>query len=280
LLAQSTAGLFAKREEILYTWMSMVEKMAGLKALEDVRVVLIESKFSGNIGMVARVMKNLGFFDLRLVRPRAELNKEAYALAAHATEVIDQAQIYDDLVPAIADCGLVIGTSRRYGSRRKNLISIEDLPEIIRPCLGRNQLAVVFGSEDAGIKSGDAGHCHWMAGIRPGTEYDSMSISHAAAIVLWEINRLAREPLAKARELAEASELENMFAELAEVLSEIDFIEPGDPRGMMPSFRALFGRAMLTPREASMLRGVWSKTRKSIRHAPRVVKSRRKGEEL
>jgi len=256
----------------------MAEKLEGLKVLEDVRVVLIESKFSGSIGMVARVMKNLGFSDLRLVRPRAELNKEAYAFAAHAPELIDQAQIHDDLVPAIADCGLVVGTSRRFGPRRKNLISIDDLPAIVRPCLGRNKLAVIFGSEDAGINSRDAGHCQFLVSIRPGTGYESMSVSHAAAIVLWEINRLAGKPLARARELAGASEMENMFAELAEVLEAIDFIEPGDPRGMMPSFRALFNRAMLTPREVSMLRGVLSKTRKSIQGVPRELKSRRKGE--
>jgi TrmH family RNA methyltransferase len=232
-----------------------------MKALNDVRVVLVESKFSGNIGLVARVMKNLGFSDLRLVRPRAELNKEAYARAAHAAEIIDLSKISSNLLEAVSDCGLVIGTSRRYAARKKNIIGMEDLPALLRPALGKNKIAIVFGSEDCGLAGEDARLCHFMAGIRPGTEYDVFSVSHAAAIMLWEINRIAREPAHKERELASASDMEELYSRLEQFLVEIDFIEPGDPRGMMPGFRGLFNRAMLSPREASMLRGVMRKVK-------------------
>jgi len=232
------------------------KKAQFLKPLENVRVVLVETKFSGNLGLVARIMKNLGFEDLRLVRPRAELNKEAYQRAVIAGDVLDRAQIYDELFPAICDCGLVIGTSRRHGVKRKNIISAEKMAELVVPVLNVNKVAILFGSEDVGLTNEDIKYCQWVVGIHPGTEYESLSLSHAVAIVLWEINSALRLPKESERRLASAEELERMYNHLEEVLCEIKFIESGDPRRMLLSFRALFNRAMLSPREVKMIRGV------------------------
>jgi len=257
----------------------MAKKKQGIQALENVRVVLLESKFSGNIGFTARVMKNLGFFDLRLVRPRAELNKEAYARAAHATEIIDCAKIHERLLDAVKDSGIVIGTSRRYSASRKNIIGIAEMSELLRPALPANKVALVFGSEDAGISDQDAKHCHWVVKIETGAEYDTMSVSHAAAIALWEVNKLMREPEQPARELAEAARLEAMYRHMREVFTEIDFMEPGDPRRMMLNFRAIFNRAMLSPREVNIVRGVLRKVNWRIKSAPKAGRKGISGKE-
>jgi len=248
----------------------MAAKTLELKTLENARVVLLESKYSGNIGLTARVMKNLGFFDLRLVRPRAELNKEAYARAAHGTEVIDCAKIHERLPDAVKDCGIVIGTSRRYSPSRKNIIGLEQMTELLGPALPANKVALVFGSEDAGISDQDAKHCHWIVKIETGADYNTMSVSHAVAIALWEVNKLAREPAQPARALAEAARLEAMYRHMREVFTEIDFLEPGDPRRMMLNFRAIFNRAMLSPREVNIVRGVLRKTSWRIKSAQRT----------
>jgi len=257
----------------------MAKKTQELKALENVRVVLIETKYSGNIGLTARVMKNLGFFDLRLVRPRAELNKEAYARAAHGTEVIDCAKIHERLADAVKDCGIVIGTSRRYSQSRKNIIGLTEMTELLRPALSANKVALVFGSEDSGISEPDAKHCSWIVKIETGAEYDTMSVSHAAAIALWEVNRLSREPEQPARELAESARLEAMYRHMREVFTEIDFLEPGDPRRMMLNFRAIFNRAMLSPREVNMVRGVLRKVRWRINSAQKAGRTGISGKE-
>jgi len=242
----------------------MEKKPAKLKALEKVRVVLVGSKFSGNIGMIARVMKNLGFFDLRLVRPRAELNKDAYARAVYATELIDEAKIHADLYEAVSDCGIVIGTSRRHAEKRKNLIGMEQMTELLKPALAANNIAVVFGSEDTGLSNEDARCCYWLVKISPGTGYDTFSVNHAAALVLWEINKLVRAPAETGRAVASAQELENFYRHMSEIFTEIEYIEPGDPRRMMLSFRTLFNRAMLTTREVNMVRGIFSKIKWKI----------------
>jgi TrmH family RNA methyltransferase len=257
----------------------MARKKHDLKALENVRVVLIESKYSGNIGLTARVMKNLGFADLRLVRPRAELNKEAYARAAHGTEVIDCSKIHADLPDAVSDCGIVIGTSRRYCESRKNIIGLEQMTGLLRPALPANKVALVFGSEDAGISDRDAKHCHWVVRIDTGAEYDTMNVSHAAAIVLWEVNRISREPAKAAPALAESSDMEAMYRHMREVFTEIDFVEPGDPRRMMLNFRTIFNRAMLSPREVNIVRGVLRKVSWRIKTARKMGRQGISGKE-
>ena len=88
-----------------------------MKRLENLRVVLVETKFPGNIGSAARAMKNTGFSDLRLVKPRAELSKEAYTMAVGGSAILDEARIHKSLAEAVSDCGIVIGTSRRVTAR-------------------------------------------------------------------------------------------------------------------------------------------------------------------
>jgi len=230
-------------------------------------VVLVEPKFSGNLGLVARIMKNLGFSELCLVRPRAELNKNAYLRAVMAGDILDEAEIYDELFPAVKDCGLVIGTSRRHGVKRKNIISAEEMAELVVPALSANQVAVVFGSEDVGLSNQDLKYCQWVVGIHPGTEYESLSLSHAVAIILWEINSALRRPKESVRRLATGEELERMYKDLEEILVEIGFIERGDPRRMLLSFRAMFNRAGLSPREVKIWRGVFRQIRWRIEQA-------------
>jgi len=230
-----------------------------LKELKRVRVVLVETKFSGNIGLVARVMKNLGFEDLRLVKPRAELNREAYARAISGSDIIDRSEIHNELYPAIKDCQLVIGTSRRHGVKRKNVISPEEMAELIISSLEVNNIALVFGSEDTGLSNQDIKYCQWVVGIHPGTKYESLSLSHAVAIILWEINSALRNPRAsivRREKLASSEEMEQMFEHLQEVLTEIDFTRPGDPRRMMLSFRAIFNRAQMSSRDVNIIRGL------------------------
>lgn len=81
--------------------------------LDNIRIVLVNTSHTGNIGSVARAMKTMGLSQLTLVDPVQKPDSHASALAAGATDVLHGATIVDDLSTAIADCGLVIGTSAR-----------------------------------------------------------------------------------------------------------------------------------------------------------------------
>lgn len=241
-----------------------------LDRLKNLRVVLVSAKFSGNVGMVARVMKNTGFSDLRLVAPRAELNKEAFRLAVTGAEVLDSARIHKTLLEAVGDCGVVIGTTRRKGVLRKNVLSLEEAADMVRPVAQVNPAAIVFGSEDSGLSNDDLALCHWLVGFHTGSDCESFNLSHAAAICLYQFNRalvFADEP---ARKLISAADLEHTFRDLQRFLIETGFILEKDPKRMMTAIRRMIHRAMLSERDAKIIRGMLRQTRWRIQnpHAP------------
>ena len=95
-----------------------------LKELESVRIVLVEPASSGNIGAVARVMKNTGLGDLTIVNPSPDWDtSEARALAHGAGEILDNVTLVDELKSAVAHCHLVVGTTHRLGKQRDVIFS-------------------------------------------------------------------------------------------------------------------------------------------------------------
>ncbi len=81
--------------------------------LNSVRVVLVGTTHPGNIGATARAMKNMGIFNLTLVEPKDFPSKEAIYRSKAAKDVLENAQVYENLEDAVSDCELVIGTSAR-----------------------------------------------------------------------------------------------------------------------------------------------------------------------
>jgi len=239
--------------------------------MDKIRVVLVNPKYSQNVGMVARAMKNFGFSDLRLVNPRCELDEDAYARAVvRAWDILASSRTHQRFEEAIKGCGLVIGTSRRMSARKKNIIGPKEMVELLKQALPANKVALVFGSEDLGLSNQEVKHCQWIVGIHPGTEFESLNLSHAVAIILYEIVFAIGSPVESRKKLADTLELERMYAHLEDVLTEIGFIEEGDPRRMMLSFRSLFNRAMLTPREVKMVRGMLRQVRWRIERAKKL----------
>ncbi len=81
--------------------------------LDQIRIVLVNTSHTGNMGSAARAMKTMGLSQMVLVDPQAQPDDNAYALAAGASDLLANARIVSTLDEAIADCGLVIGTSAR-----------------------------------------------------------------------------------------------------------------------------------------------------------------------
>jgi len=243
-----------------------------LQALDQLRVVLVDPKFSPNLGAVARAMKNMGLSDLRLVHPRAELNKQAYTMALRAADVLDRARFHQELSEAVADCGLVIGTSRRRGIQRRNLLAPRLAAEMLRPVLAAGEkAAVVFGCEDLGLSNQEVALCHWLVAIHTGTGFESLNLSHAVAVVLFAINEAVREWHPEPKKLALAKNQEQMFHHLEQMLLGTGFIQEADPRRMMLALRHLFHRANPTEREVKIIRGTLRQIKWKLDHPERKI---------
>ncbi|HEX3602669.1 MAG TPA: RNA methyltransferase [Steroidobacteraceae bacterium] len=224
-----------------------------------VRIVLIDPSHPGNVGSVARAMKNMALADLVLVRPRAFPHAEAVALAAGADDILANARVVDSVAEAIADCGFIAGTTSRPRSYYWEFTTPRDVAGRIVALPEGDRAALLFGSERYGLATEDLNHCNVLVRIPANPAYCSLNLAMAVQLIAYEIF-LAREQPASHTQLemalAPSGDVEHFYAHLDEVLNEIDF---DDRTGhLMERLRRLFNRAQLDRNELNILRGILS----------------------
>src|SRR5487761_2756278 len=211
-----------------------------------VRIVLIDPSHPGNIGSVARAMKNMGLADLVLVRPRSFPHAEAVALAAGADDVLAAARVTDTVDEAIRDCAFIAGTTSRrrsytweFATPRDAAARIAELPAAVRA-------ALLFGSERYGLANDDLKNCMLLVRIPANPEYCSLNLAMSVQLLAYEVLVAREQPVTQRQieaPLADSGEVERLYAHVAEVLQEIEF---EDRTGyLMERLRRLFNRAQL-----------------------------------
>lgn len=237
-----------------------------------VRVVLIDPSHPGNIGSVARAMKNMALGDLTLVRPRAFPHPEATALAAGADDVLAAARVVQSVAEAIGDCTFIAGTTSRPRSYHWEFATPRDAAERIVGLGAQNRAALLFGSERFGLGSEDLDHCNLLVRIPANPEYCSLNLAMSVQLLAYEIFLARERPASRVQletPLAPAGDMERFYAHLEEVLREIEF---EDRTGyLMQRLRRLFNRAQVDGNELNILRGILSAVQgRRRRAAPRA----------
>jgi TrmH family RNA methyltransferase len=161
--------------------------------LDSLRVVLVSPRNPLNIGAAARAMSNFGCTRLRLVNPYHVAFKEARS-AVRAGYILEQAQVFETLADAVADCTLVAGTTA-VGHRDLHLPlhRLEAAGDLMREHLAVGPAALLFGSEKFGLSNDDMSYCHWLLRIPTREEHGSMNLGQAVAICLYELRRETQE---------------------------------------------------------------------------------------
>ncbi|HLJ85908.1 MAG TPA: TrmJ/YjtD family RNA methyltransferase [Candidatus Angelobacter sp.] len=155
----------------------------------NLRVVLVATRNPLNIGAAARAMSNLGFLHLRVVNPYEPSFREARS-AVGAEALLANAEEYQSVADAVADCALVIGTTAvRHREIQHSLLRLEEGAGLIRADLASERVAILFGSEKVGLSNNDLSHCHWLMRIPTREEHISMNLGQAVAICLYELIR-------------------------------------------------------------------------------------------
>ena len=240
---------------------------AASPSAEDFTVVLVEPSHPGNIGGAARAMKTMGFGDLALVRPRRFPDPQAAWRAAGGTDVLDAARIFDSVDDAIADCGLVAGTSAR---RRRIPWPIDTASQfaarVAREGLGGRRAAVLFGREDSGLRNDELQRCNLHIVIPAHPAYSSLNLAMAVQVVCYELRQAMIEAPAEVwdRRLASAAEMAGFYAHLSKVLVDVDFQDPHAPQPALTRLRRLFGRLRPDETEVAMLRGILSHVERAL----------------
>lgn len=232
--------------------------------LDNIRIVLVETSHTGNMGSVARAMKTMGLTHLYLVNPLVRPDSQAISLAAGASDVIGDAQIVDTLDEAITGCGLVVGTSARSRSlpwpmldpRECGIKSVQEARQA--------PVALVFGRERVGLTNDELQKCHYHVAISANPAYSSLNLAMAVQIISYEV----RMAFLAGQQIAEADftpspyplvdDLERFYQHLEQMMLDSGFIREGNPGHVMSKLRRLYTRARPERDELNILRGMLS----------------------
>lgn len=238
-------------------------------------IVLVNTSHPGNIGAAARAMKNMGLNQLILVDPEDFPSGAATARAAWAVDVLENARVVSTLEEAVADCGLIIGTSARSRKLPWPMLEPEACAERVLYEHSTNKVALVFGREDSGLNNEELQLCHYHVQVPTSPECPSLNLSAAVMVLSYEIAKRARQDKAAARlpedhfwdqERATAEDNERFFTHLERVMIAIRFHDPDNPRQLMQRMRRLFGRIRIDVMEMNILRGILSNIEWHIKH--------------
>ena len=227
------------------------------------KVVLVEPLYDGNVGSVARTMKNFGYVDLALVNP-CQLKEQSRAMAMHARDVLENASIHSTILDAVGDSNLIIAATGNPGKRIENHIRMPSYtPVEIKHMLEDEKgiVSILFGREDKGLINSEMELCDMIMSIPTSHEYPSMNISHAATVVLYELSNIKPGSI----ELAQRFDLDLMYDHFHELMEEIEYPEYKIDKTML-MVRRIFGRSRLTAREVQTLRGLMRRIQYRIRH--------------
>ena len=226
----------------------------------NIRIVLIDTTHPGNIGATARAMKNMGLSELALVRPKSFPDAEATARASGADDVLAHAQVYSRLEDAIADCGLVVGTSARQRHMHWEQREPRECAQALVSSARTQPAAVLFGSERFGLSNAELLHCRWLVTIPTHEAYSSLNVAMAVQILAYEIWLAARDgaPVEPEREapLATGTEMDRFYTHLQQVMDEVEFRDRTPSGQLMTRLKLLFNRVGLDQNEMNILRGI------------------------
>ncbi|KGK17115.1 tRNA (cytosine(32)/uridine(32)-2'-O)-methyltransferase TrmJ [Vibrio navarrensis] len=237
--------------------------------LDQVKVVLVGTSHSGNIGSAARAMKVMGLSQLVLVQPECEVDAQAIALASGASDVALNARIVSSLEEAVSDCALVVGSSARSRTLEWPMLEPRECGEKMIQESKQGAVALVFGRERTGLTNEELQKCHYHVCIPANPEYSSLNLAMAVQTLSYEV-RMAYlndqqsqyAPIAEV-EYPRHKELELFYQHLEKVMLASEFISPNQPNQVMNKMRRLFSRARPEAQELNILRGVLTAIEKS-----------------
>jgi TrmH family RNA methyltransferase len=226
----------------------------------SIRIVLVGTTHPGNIGAVARAMKNMGILDLALVSPARFPHNEATARASGAVDVLKNAIVVDSLDEALEDCVYVVGASAR--SRAINWPTLEPR-ECASKLLEESQagpVAAVFGPEKYGLTNEHLDLCDALLTIPTNPDFSSLNLGMAVQVLTYELRAAGIDRTPSVYEadapLATSGEMEYFYTHLENVLTDLEFLNPANPRHLMRRLRRLFIRARPDQNELNILRGI------------------------
>ena len=231
------------------------------------RWVLVETSHPGNVGSAARAIKTMGFSDLRLISPKipgVAQAPEAIALASGAVDILESSQESSSLESAVQDCALVLGLTSRDREFGPPALNWQDARPLIQAAItGKQRVALLFGPERTGLDNHHLSLCTHRVWLDANPLYPSLNLAQALMVCAFtlreSLGQVANSPAQDAAELVDYADpvaVAAMLEHWREGLEAIGYLNPANPKKLMPRLQALFARTRLQKEEIDLLRGI------------------------
>lgn len=270
---------------ILSTPVQQDSRHDNADCLQNIRIVMVNTTLPANIGAAARAMKTMGLSRLVLVAPKSFPHPDATALAAGAADILAQVDVVATLEDAIADCQLVFGTSARSRTIPWPILDARPACQhALTEAQQNRQIAIVFGREDRGLTNEELALANYHLTIPVNQEYGVLNVAAAIQVICYELRMslLYQQPKGENMQtvaittgeqmpvvndiemrwdepLATQAQMQQFYPHLENMLADINFIDPDNPRLLPTRLRRLFGRIRLDRTEYNLLRGVFGR---------------------
>ncbi|MCH8618622.1 RNA methyltransferase [Undibacterium sp. TS12] len=231
---------------------------------QRLRIILVETSHPGNVGAAARAIKTMGFHELVLVNPRFDdvlSNPEAIAFASGAQDILNNTRIVASIDEALHGCEFVAAVSARLREFSPPVLP----PRAFAESMAGSQharIGLIFGSERFGLPNDIVMNCNALINIPANPQYSSLNLAQAIQLLTYECRVATDSALSGIHhigfegKLASSDEIDGMYRHLEQALIAIQFLNPDNPKKLMPRLKRMLARAQLEVEEVNIMRGI------------------------
>lgn len=231
--------------------------------LSRIRIVMSRTSHPGNIGAAARAMKTMGLTRLYLVSPRHLPEEQATAMASGADDVLAAATVVETLEEALQGTVLAVAMTARRRDLAAPIVWMREAAAEAVTATTQGEVAIVFGNETAGLSNQETDLCQCLAMIPANGEYSSLNVAAAVQVACYELRLAGLDvgvppPIHEAGQPATHEEVEGLIGHIEAAAIKSGFLDPAQPKRLIPRVRRLFARAQPEKEEVAILRGLMS----------------------
>tara|TARA_B100000902_G_C27253579_1_gene886602 strand:+ start:830 stop:1555 length:726 start_codon:yes stop_codon:yes gene_type:complete len=234
-----------------------------------IQIVLVETSHPGNIGSVARAMKNMGLAKLALINPKKFPHQDATALAGNATDLLNNAQVFDSIQTAVKGSKVIYATSARDRTIEWPILSAKEAAEEIQDLANNNiEVSIIFGREDRGLTNEELQLANKHLIIPAHPDYPVLNIAMSTQVICYEIYQAAQNHSVESwQDFPEytSEELNHLIQHFNETVQALDLVDPKNPKQIMTRMERMFRRLYPDQMEGNFLRGFLKAINKRIK---------------
>ena len=227
----------------------------------NISFILHKPQLSENIGLCARAMKNFGFKNLSVIKPKPIFpNDKIIATSVGAKDLIQKAKVYSNLERSLMNTDILIATSARFRNKNIKHISLNELAQINFT----KKVSFLFGSEASGLTNDEVSYADYTLQIPTNSKFRSLNLSHSLAIVaqvvsyLMSINKVDFQKSKKIK-IATKKEISNMLKFCLSTLENQNFFKQKAKKPIMiENLRSIFYKMELSQKEIRILSSVFA----------------------